>query len=967
MPGVWAAPLSAPFHVGTMLLLTDGSVLAQNSGTRLWWRLRPDRAGRYDQGGWRATAESTNAPLYFASAVMGDGSVFVAGGEYSNNAHTAADLCTAERYDPVAEAWSALPTPNGWTAIGDAPCCVLPDGRLLLGNIQAGACALWDPAAKSWTATGPKLNASSSEETWTLLPDGGVLTVDCVGSPASEKFVGDAWTANGATPVELVEAASLEIGPAILLPDGTVFALGATGRTARYAPGADSGQPGTWTAGPDIPPDAGQALGAKDAPACLLPNGRVLCAVGPVDGARDTYDGPTRFLEFDPAGPGAWQALPPPGEGVLAPFVHRFLLLPNGQVLVSNGTPVVQVFQPDGEAPAEWAPTILACPTEIQAGDTIQLQGAQLNGLSQACSYGDDAAMATNYPLVRLRGPYPSEAVTFARTHDHSTMGVSTGPSLHHTFFDVPADAASGIYALSVIANGLGSAERPVNLTASGAAARRPAPPGATGAKQTFGEEELFLRDLSEVHMLIDFVSGRSDKSLAGLNGAESHDAAGKPMNPMTAQEIVEEICKISYPPTGGLEANAEQAAFMLVVKDRLNYLAAPARGLTVAFTSMFSGVALDLHPLPAWRFWAKRKKAAAAAALTALGPTPPGTPDRPPLAPLGQRKEHFYSAQTAFPNLERPARRFRRFYDGLPAATIVLILFIAYINWDISVISGILQQISAAQGSYTSLFDSKQSFLPTSAACSPGPTPTKAAPAPTKTAPAPAPPTRARRPGAKAAAKPAAAPAAPPALTDAQRISCAEAEAALMRLAAARANLQTVMRPGIHLHPVALSMELMELTLDGPPQHAGSRPTASNPLQPSRLEDFTIDVLGAFNTIIIPTAFGLLGTLAGLMRTITLKMRESILAPRDVIISKIGIGLGMSAGLAVGLFMNGARSPGSTITLTAAGLSFLAGFGAEAFFTFLDLAISRLFTVGQAPAPISTPAARQLSVSPPK
>jgi hypothetical protein len=127
-----------------------------------------------------------DAPLYYASAVLKDGRVFVAGGEY--NVSSQVDLLTAEIYDPVADSWAAVPTPPSWNNIGDAPSCVLPDGKVLLGDINSTRTAIFDPTTKTWSLGGNK-DDKSSEESWTLLPNHSIL---CVArkqdpSPASQQ------------------------------------------------------------------------------------------------------------------------------------------------------------------------------------------------------------------------------------------------------------------------------------------------------------------------------------------------------------------------------------------------------------------------------------------------------------------------------------------------------------------------------------------------------------------------------------------------------------------------------------------------------------------------------------------------------------------------------------------------------------------------------------------------------------
>ena len=89
--------------------------------------------------------------------------------------------------------------------------------------------------------------------------------------------------------------------------------------------------------------------------------------------------------------------------------------------------------------------------------------GVQLNGLSQAAAYGDELNTATNYPLVRLTN-VASGHVFYARTHDHSSMGVATGMLPVTTNFDVPAEAETGATSLVAVANGIASAPTSVTI-----------------------------------------------------------------------------------------------------------------------------------------------------------------------------------------------------------------------------------------------------------------------------------------------------------------------------------------------------------------------------------------------------------------------------------------------------------------------------------------------------------------------
>ncbi len=445
MAGTWQKLANSPgFAASTMLLLTDGSVMCQQSGGINWSKLTPDHTGSYINGTWTPLAAMANTRLYYASAVLRDGRVIVCGGEYSS---AGSETNSCEIYDPTHDGngWKAVTPPTGWANIGDAPSCLLPDGRLLLGNGGVST-AIYDPIAHSWVA-GPNKGDPGSEETWTLLPDQSVLTVQCNNTPYAERYVGasNAWQPAGMLPVNLVDAMT-EVGPACLRPDGSVFCIGATGHNALRSP------TGAWAAAPDSPHVGGRPVGAQDAPACLLPNGKVLFVGGPVDGGE--FSSPTYFFEYD--GNAITQVLPAPPIAGGPTFVGRMMLLPTGQVLFASGANDIYCYTPDGHPQDAWRPTITAVPHQLQPGGTYTLYGQQLNGLSQAVSYGDDASMATNYPIIRIR-PHSTGDIHYCRTFDHSTMGVATGTELNWTNFDVPSDVPAGPADITVIANGIPS------------------------------------------------------------------------------------------------------------------------------------------------------------------------------------------------------------------------------------------------------------------------------------------------------------------------------------------------------------------------------------------------------------------------------------------------------------------------------------------------------------------------------
>ena len=103
---------------------------------------------------------------------------------------------------------------------------------------------------------------------------------------------------------------------------------------------------------------------------------------------------------------------------------------------------------------ASWRPKIRSVTNN--GNGTFTLLGTQLNGISEGAAYGDDAQMATNYPIVQLKNP-KTGARLYGRTFDWSSTGVATGSAPVTTEFTLPSGISPGTFRLSVIANGIAS------------------------------------------------------------------------------------------------------------------------------------------------------------------------------------------------------------------------------------------------------------------------------------------------------------------------------------------------------------------------------------------------------------------------------------------------------------------------------------------------------------------------------
>jgi hypothetical protein len=491
---------------GTAFVLTDGSIMMQEFigadlyylgiglvgwGTNRWWKLTPDQFGSYANGTWTRLADSNVARTFFASGVLADGRVVVCGGEYSEDGLGMVQQDwnnTCEIYDPVANKWTMLPTPMTpapnpvlWAEIGDAPCAVLPDGTFLLGSENDANIAVLDPMSLTWTAMNPRTGGfTSDEDSWVLMPDNTVVGPSCELQPYNTTWFykippSDSWGRSNDLPIGIVDPSDNEIGPGLLLYDGTAFFIGANEHTARYNPKAIP----AWTNGPDLPDQTvgGQPMkiGIQDGPASMVVNGNVLFGAGirVTDPTGQPQSSPCWFFEYD--GTSFNRTNDPPNNDTYT-YTTRLLPLPNGDILYcQSADSSFYAYHSDAAVPKDsYRPVIQTCPSSIQAGSTIQISGLQFNGLSQAAGYGDDSTTATNYPLVRIVNNQTNH-VQYCRTHDHTTvdangntkpsMGVATGAAVITTNVDIPVGIDLGDSMLFVVANGIPSQPLPVTLT----------------------------------------------------------------------------------------------------------------------------------------------------------------------------------------------------------------------------------------------------------------------------------------------------------------------------------------------------------------------------------------------------------------------------------------------------------------------------------------------------------------------
>ncbi len=481
----------APGNVQTLLLLSDGTVMAiqSSAASNVWYRLTPDAHGSYSSkdAQWTTRAPMVSTRRFFTSAVMADGRVLVAGAEYGTGWNTAEVYDSRNDYAGGPNPWTAAPIPGGLitsnnnpqppqfsntAGFSDSIGMILPNKSVLIAPVypvptgfSSNGTVIYNPGTNTWTA-GPVAQNSQNEVSWVKLADSTILVID-KGGVTSERYypATNTWVSDNTPPAgNLYSGNGAEIGAGLLLPDGRGFFIGATGQTALYTPNGTAF--GTWVQGPAVPNDpSGNPQGGVDAPAAMMVNGRILCAVSrsPYGASNTTvFNPPTRFYEYNYApngGIGSFSAaLNTPSGGVenYPCYVSNMLTLPDGNVLYSNSTTQLYTYSPTTGPIAGGAPVITSLSTNGDA--SYHLGGTNFNGISAGSAYGDDAQSDSNYPLVQLTDS--SGNLSYGRTFNWSSTGVQTGALSVSTEFTLPFAAFRGggaSYSLVLVTNGFAS------------------------------------------------------------------------------------------------------------------------------------------------------------------------------------------------------------------------------------------------------------------------------------------------------------------------------------------------------------------------------------------------------------------------------------------------------------------------------------------------------------------------------
>jgi hypothetical protein len=409
----------------------------------------------------------------------------------------------------------------------------------------------------------------------------------------------------------------------------------------------------------------------------------------------------------------------------------------------------------------------------------------------------------------------------------------------------------------------------------------------------------------------MDFISGRPDVHIWDIGDikypvradkADKADHAGNADGEVNQTptlppiEVIRRICALRYPPEENLSLpeRADNSALLLCVKDKLNSIAHPANGLTIAYTYMFLEETAQLKG-------------------------DESTEHQPTF--IDKKGTRATVAKAAYPGLIPSAKRFRCFHRSVARVGATITTLSAILLW--LVVYGVQltsrfeeDQKSATDvtGQIYALVDKENAAIATERQSHDSV------------------PTRCKN------------------KIDAQsnqvRLLCNQWSYYQARYEKSIKDVATF----------ANKWPSGWLTIPFPTSPTLEKNKVGDSIATQEdVQSITL-VLSAYASYVLPVLFGLVGTIASFLRDISNRITGSILSPRDETLAIMRIILGAIAGLAVGLFFTPASvaaqisSGAGVLTLSASGIAFLAGYGADGFFRMIDAMITRVFSLDPKP-----------------
>ncbi|GGZ06220.1 hypothetical protein ACFFTM_19025 [Pseudoduganella plicata] len=448
-------------------------------------------------------------------------------------------------------------------------------------------------------------------------------------------------------------------------------------------------------------------------------------------------------------------------------------------------------------------------------------------------------------------------------------------------------------------------------------------------------EEFIFARELYEVFLLLDHISGRWDKGLRS--------------NDPKCPSIVETVCKIALGSATNSDERLQRAVDTMYAKDTLNAIARPATGLSVAFTVLVIGE--DDRRKPPGRMRRLCRKLFHRAAPSA----PPDTQSRRSTdGMLWDKPTRVTLARYAYPGLIGVAVAFNRRMVWLVVVLVAALMLTCMLSWHVSAGNVILQHLDDVRARVVAVRKDISAAELKYAADQ-------------------------RLRGTDAEGRAALAPAAEairfcslldkagkPFYRTTEEYQLCDLQAQLRdeRRAAWR-NLRQWLEPWKALYdkPGEIAQWFSHLMPDflHVPSAVAPSPAETRVQTGSRGEDvrrrgsedkarIVVLVIG---TSVLPLAYGVLGAGAAVVRRLWERMRESLLSPRDSTLAWLQLALGGTIGACIALFINpSGPAPAEehgllgSWALSGSALSFIAGFGVEGVFRALEAFVHRVFGI---------------------